>query len=121
MPVYTEVLLRTGASGTNYILDVYTQPLRQRLAARLYAKWWKVSQPLTMRLERPLYRRHERRCGGTCGFGVRRDTGERVQLCSYIPISCRQDCRLYELGHRRRHHIHETVVTSDTAEHFGWS
>ncbi len=119
LPLYTEIVQKFSPATSTYLLIHYEQPRRQRIKYLAYERYTKLVWPIVKRIERPLMHRHESRCPG-CGFGVSRDTGERVNICLYLPLGVRQDCRAFEMSGKGRGKTWETEIEETLARRLGW-
>lgn len=88
-----------GTSVIQYGARIYSQPYPARLVGELYhGVWEKLTWRLMRKLEPWALRRHEDTCPSCAGDPVDPDGGDEV--CSYVPLSNRQDLRCFELRNR---------------------
>lgn len=120
MPIYHELLTVAPSGEPNrYIIQLFRQPRHRRLIADAYARWSMFSWPVMRQLERPLRIWHLLTCEGC---GVQWDENDNgINVCDYVPLTNRQDCREFELGQVGRQDVTELQISLNQARMLGWT
>jgi len=107
----------------SYYVDVYTQPVRNRIAGWLYHKYdmaiYRI--PGYSRLERLLMERHDLKCQG-CFIGEvwRRGGGAAEELfCGYMPLTARQDIKCFKISSKNRIDVGRMLITEEQYQQLG--